>query len=155
MDQLGELQRESDPESSFTGEGSFQLELAIEEDIPTEVDDFVRFSRLGFFKEADEVLDEALKDHLDLFPVVAEYADALLEQRRYRELSDFLEQVRDEKFEAAEIQLLELLKCLSDIYYKGWLIPALGKARSWRSSFVKSSGEVSAIDVSLAVISYE
>jgi hypothetical protein len=59
----------------FDGGGSFKLVFEIEEDVPEELDSFVRLSRLGLFKQGKELFDETLNHHMGLFPVVAEYAE--------------------------------------------------------------------------------
>jgi hypothetical protein len=47
---------------------------------PAETEEFVRLSRYGLITKARHVFDRSLREHLNLFPVLAEYADFLLEQ---------------------------------------------------------------------------
>jgi hypothetical protein len=124
----------------------FRLEYEIQEDITAELDVFVRLSRLGLFGQANAVFKDSLNDHLNLFPVIAEYADSLLEQRRYRDLSNFLSQAPKSEFEDDEADYLDLLEALSNIYYAGMVCEALSKAQVWGQCY-RISGEPSAVEV--------
>ncbi len=87
------------------------------EDIPAELEDFIFLSRFGLFQEAHELFDQNLRPYVGFFPVLAEYADMLLEERCYAELSQLLANPPPKtKFSEDECQLLILMKALSDAY---------------------------------------
>jgi hypothetical protein len=73
----------------------------LEVDLPTvaELEDFVRLSRLGKFAEAKNYFLENLEMYTDIFPVVAEKADTLLEQNLYGDLVEFVSSVLEEQRE--------------------------------------------------------
>jgi hypothetical protein len=124
----------------FTSSGNditIHLDLDIEVDIVEDLETLARLNRLGRFKEAIALFKEKLQEHLDFFPVVAEYADLLLEQGSFGRLSEFLSGRLDEQadpsgdsLDADEVLLLKTLKSLAEIYSKGALKPALGAAAS-------------------------
>ncbi|KAF4152761.1 hypothetical protein CNMCM6069_001731 [Aspergillus lentulus] len=115
---------------------TFPLELELEEDIEEEIHHFVKLSRLGDYAEAQKFFDQTLRKHDHLFPVLAEYADMLLEQGRCRHASEILEKYirsRSETLDGDEIQLLKIMKSLADMHSKGALTLALVEAqRAWR-----------------------
>jgi hypothetical protein len=111
------------------------LDLDIQIDISEDIEVLAHLNRLGRFKEAIQLFEEKLQDHLDFFPVVAEYADLLLEQGSYGRLSEFLSERLNEqedgsvaKFAPDEELLLKSLKALAEVYSKGALRPALSEA---------------------------
>lgn len=64
--------------------GSFaNMHLSVVEDIPGELDEFVRFYKGGDWLAAEYYFDDVLKEHKILFPVAAEYADFLLAQGNF------------------------------------------------------------------------
>jgi thioredoxin-like negative regulator of GroEL len=112
---------------------TFPLELELEEDIEEEIHHFVKLSRLGEYAEAQRFFDQTLRKHDHLFPVVAEYADMLLEQGRWRHASEILEKYilsMGELLDGDEMQLLEIMKSLADIHSKGALGSALAEAKT-------------------------
>ncbi|PMD33383.1 hypothetical protein L207DRAFT_639506 [Hyaloscypha variabilis F] len=120
---------------------TIRFELDVEIDIEGELDALIRFNRLGRFNDAIEIFERVLNAHLDLFPVVAEYADLLFQRGSFGQLSQFLEeQLAKEKLEKRnssgklfaeeQILLLKNLKALADIYTKGALMQALKAAKS-------------------------
>jgi thioredoxin-like negative regulator of GroEL len=115
---------------------TFPLELELEEDIEEEIHHFVKLSRLGDYAEAQRFFDQTLRKHDHLFPVLAEYADMLLEQGRYRQASEILDKYimsMSEILDGDEMQLLKIMKSLADIHSKGALRSALAEAqRAWR-----------------------
>ncbi|KAJ5109558.1 hypothetical protein N7532_002203 [Penicillium argentinense] len=62
------------------------IHLKVEEDVPAELEAFVRLSHFALFDQAREWFDGCLRDHLAEFPVALEYADMLLRQGSYREV---------------------------------------------------------------------
>jgi hypothetical protein len=112
----------------------FTIDEPISEDLSEEIEAFVRLNRFGQFKEGDEFFEGALKSHLDIFPVVAEYADFLLEQGRYGRLAQFLQERLEDGlhikgFAKDEIRLLELMKVFAELRTTGGLKEALNQAR--------------------------
>jgi len=108
------------------------FELDIEEDIPAEVESFVRLVRLGRFTEAFESFELILKENPGAFPVVIEYADALLEQGNYRRLTAYLEEVVESSqssFREDELVLLRLMKSYAEIHFLGQLRNAICAAQ--------------------------
>lgn len=109
--------------------------MEVEEDIEQEIESFVRFKRRGEYEQAEEVFQETLSRHLSLFPVIAEYADFLLVQDKYRILSEFLDiqmQYMESVFEEEEMELMRIMKSLVTIHTKGLLRSALVQAkRTW------------------------
>jgi hypothetical protein len=107
----------------------------IEENIPEEVDIFVRLSRLGNFKKGTEWYEASLSSQSRLFPIAAERADFLLEQGSYQQLDDFIEEVIqriDQKvyvFAENEVLLFKVLKALAKMHISGNLNDALEEAR--------------------------
>ncbi|KAJ0418457.1 hypothetical protein BJY00DRAFT_287803 [Aspergillus carlsbadensis] len=112
------------------------LELDLEEDIETEIHHFVKLARTGDYAAAHEFFHCTLQHHDHLFPVVAEYADMLLEQGCYGRAAVYLERQIDTRKGALapdEMQLLRLMKSLAEIYCKGALRSALAEARrAWQ-----------------------
>lgn len=112
----------------------------IEEDIPEEIEEFVRLNRRGSFKEGHKVYKSVLQPHVKIFPAAAEYADFLLEQGSYGPLEDFLRSILDGVdnrnffFKENEIFLFRLLKALANMHTCGDLKNAVKEARSVRTS---------------------
>jgi hypothetical protein len=131
-------------------------EFDIVEDIPAELEDFIFLARLGCFEEAREMFQQILRPHEGFFPVVAEFADMLLEEGRYVELSQLLTNPSYKtKFSEDEYQLLTLMKALSEAHVeqesnkadgvKSKLEVALDLAQNWHDglrSIVHSFGGV-------------
>lgn len=103
----------------------FRLEYDIIKDIPAEIEEFVRLPKLGLNTDAKSLFDRSLNEHLNLFPVLAEYADFLLEQdnsEALRDCSEFLEgylKSNETTFSEDEITLLQLLAISSDAKARG------------------------------------
>lgn len=124
----------------------FDLHLTAESTLFPDLESFVRFSRSRKFEDALDLFDAKLKRHLDdAFLVTIEYADLLFEQGDYRTLSEFLgtriamqtatgeeRPALEEPGADEEIQLLEAMKSLADIFTKGALRSALVQARRCR-----------------------
>ncbi|KAJ6441545.1 KR domain-containing protein [Purpureocillium lavendulum] len=92
-------------------------EFDIIEEFPP-LDDFVFLSRLGLASDARDLFNKDLRSQLDdHFPVLAEFADMLLEDEKYDELSQFLERETskvDGSFTEDELEQLSLMKAFSD-----------------------------------------
>jgi len=58
---------------------AFDMEMEMEEDVASELEDFILLSRLGVVDEALHVVEHVLWPHLHLFPVLAEVAGFLIE----------------------------------------------------------------------------
>jgi hypothetical protein len=138
------------------------IDEPISEDLSEEIEAFVRLNRFGWFKEGNELFEEALRNHLDVFPVVAEYADFLLEQGWYRRLAQFLQERLSNKlhikgFAEDEIRLLELMKVFAELHTTGGLKKALNQARRYWSmacrTITEEPSEVQVrVDVEVVVI---
>lgn len=126
---------EDNPALPDQGPGEFPLQMEIEEDLEQEIENFVRLKRLGQYKKAHEMFEEVLTRHIAFFPVVAEYADLLLEQGRYGVLSKFLDiqiECMESVFEEDEVELLRIMRSLALIHTKGALRAALARAsKTW------------------------
>lgn len=112
--------------------GVFSLSLDFEEDIEQEIEAFVRFKRLRDYDKAHEIFQRALSRHVGFFPVAAEYADLLLEEGRYKVLSEFLDiqiEYMETIFEDEELELFRVMRSLVRIHTRGALRPALVQAR--------------------------
>jgi hypothetical protein len=70
------------------------LEVDIEKDIDSCVDEFLRLKRMGHYKDAEEFFQLHLLDDANYLPVTVEHADMLLRQGAYKKL---LETVDDEE----------------------------------------------------------
>lgn len=121
----------------------FSLTMEVEEDIELEIETFVRFKRWGDYERADEIFQQTLSAHLSLFPVIAEYADLLLVQEKYRMLSEFLDiQIRymEPVLEEDEVELLRIMRSLAHLYTRGSLRSALNQAEeSWNFLYGRST----------------
>ena len=86
-----------------------ELECEIEEDIKAELEDFVRLSHMGQFKDAHELYDECLSSYDDWFPVAAEYADCCLREGNLKQLVAFCEEASMKFQDPREYALIELM----------------------------------------------
>lgn len=101
------------------------LDLEAALDISDDIERLAQLSRLGRFNEAIVLFKERLALHVDFFPVVAEYADLLLEQGNFRDLHQFVSnRLSDLHVEYTQegSTLLELLKRLAEVLTKGALL---------------------------------
>lgn len=111
----------------------FSVTMEVEEDIEQEIENFVRFKRRGEYSRAQEIFQQTLCRHLSLFPVIAEYADLLLEEGKYQILSEFLDiqiQYMESILEDEEVELLRIMRSLVRIHTQGSLRSALIQAKS-------------------------
>ncbi|RYP05470.1 hypothetical protein DL765_009834 [Monosporascus sp. GIB2] len=141
--------------------GLLDMEFDIEEDIQAELEDFIFLSRLGLFREARELFKQNLEPHLGFFPVLAEFADMLLEEGAYAELSQLLMNPTKTGFSESECQLLALMKALSEAYIeqklsetkeqqddaKPKLGVALDLAQNWHNGRRKATHSFSEVEV--------
>lgn len=67
------------------------LELEVEEDLESELEEFSRLKRLGHFKAAEQHFQNTLRDYIEAPPLAVEYADMLLQQGAYKRLRELLE----------------------------------------------------------------
>lgn len=113
-----------------------RLDLPLEENLEKEIEHFTRLSRLGEYGEAQAYFDCTLRDHVDFFPVFAEYADMLVQQGAFKTLEGFLAdrfEAVGERLEEEEGWLLQLLRHLVRIHVLGSFSPALRAAREMLS----------------------
>lgn len=119
------------------------LTMEVEEDIEQEIETFVRFKRRGQYERAEELFQQTLLAHLSFFPVIAEYADLLLLQEKYRILSQFLDiqiEYMEPVLEDDEVELLRIMRSLAQLYTKGSLRSALKQAgASWDFLYTRST----------------
>lgn len=66
------------------------LELDIEGDVESHLEEFSRLKRLGHFHAAEQYFQSNLHDYLDVPPVAIEYAEMLLLQGAYKRLKELL-----------------------------------------------------------------
>ena len=71
---------------------NLELECDIEEDVEAELEEFVRLSHTGQFRDAHELFDECLSSHVDWYPVAAEYADCLFREGSFNQLEAFCDE---------------------------------------------------------------
>ncbi|PYH77604.1 hypothetical protein BO82DRAFT_358115 [Aspergillus uvarum CBS 121591] len=108
------------------------LELPLEENLEKEIEHFARLSRLGEYGEAQSYFDCTLRQHVDFFPVIAEYADMLIQQGAFKALYQFVPgrlETLGERLQDEQRRLLRLLKELARMYVLGSLYPTLCAAR--------------------------
>ncbi|OJJ76865.1 hypothetical protein ASPBRDRAFT_70444 [Aspergillus brasiliensis CBS 101740] len=108
------------------------LNLDIALDLEHELESLARLNRLGHFKKGIRYFEERLAPYVDFFPVVAEYADLLLEQGNFGHLQTFISgRLEDPHVEylEEEVILLKTLRASAEIHTKGALIPALNMAK--------------------------
>ncbi|KFY29186.1 hypothetical protein V491_00146, partial [Pseudogymnoascus sp. VKM F-3775] len=122
--------------SGASSELSFKFKVTI--NLQDALDAFVRYSRLGLFKRAEELYLEMSQGNETCFAIIAERADSLLAQGRYRDLSNFLDDIVKQPgkypFEEDQKNTIRLLEGLVNIHTTGKLREALGAALSWRAA---------------------
>ncbi|KAK1144942.1 hypothetical protein N8T08_004657 [Aspergillus melleus] len=145
------------------------VDLDVGLDINHYLDRLARLCRLGHFTQGVRLFEERLAPHVDFFPVVAEYADLLLEQQSFGRLHEFISsRLLDPyvNFSDEEILLLKTLRSLAGIHTKGALIPALevttgaleyltGKSRRGLSRSTPVSGlKIQLMEACVRIIAY-
>ncbi|OBT53989.1 hypothetical protein VE04_05961 [Pseudogymnoascus sp. 24MN13] len=121
-----------------SGSSGLRFSFKVTIDLQDELHAFVRYSRLGLFNKAEELYSKISPGNETCFAIIAERADSLLAQGRYRDLSSFLDDKIDhpEKypFDEGQRSTLLLLKGVVDIHTNGNLRKALEVALSWRAA---------------------
>lgn len=144
----------------------FELALAAEPTLLSDLDKFITLSHLRDFESAQKLFDKSLKNHQqDALLVEIEYADHLLQRGNYADLSEYLEsrialrvqgrprsaetdarQHRDAEL-PEELHLFCSMKSLGDLYRLGALRPAIAQARKCREFLSLAIGFPSNIQV--------
>ena len=92
-----------------------ELECDIEEDVEAELEEFVRLSHTGQFKDAHELYDECLSRYDTWYPVAAEYADCLLREGDFQQLVAFCQKTASNFQDPSELMLLDLIRLVGSI----------------------------------------
>jgi hypothetical protein len=130
MDTTQNDYQDSDSQCTFTiqptmGETN-TIHLEVEEDVPAELEAFVRLSHFGLYDQAREWFDGCLRDHLAKFPVALEYADMLLREGSYQEVQALSPPDTVNLPEHDDVhRLWEMLGQLANIHLGGAQVPAL------------------------------
>lgn len=91
-----------------------ELEYEIEEDVEAELEDFVRLSHSGQFKDAHKLYDECLSGYDSWYPIAAEYADCLLREGDFQQLVTFSRKARLRFQDRSERKLLRLMEVIGN-----------------------------------------
>ena len=102
-------------QSKISADIELTLEYKIEEDIEAELENFVRLNHTGQFEDAHELFDECLSSHDDWYPIAAEYADCLLRQGKFNQLSYFSWKASMTFQDAGEKTLLRLMVMIGNL----------------------------------------
>jgi hypothetical protein len=90
------------------------------DDIPGNLDTFVRLSKAGLYAKANLFFDHLLKKHAaGDFAIAAQYADTLIEQGAFKAAEDFLDDhglVFNRMFTKEEQTVLQLLRANARMY---------------------------------------
>lgn len=108
------------------------LHLDVALDLEHELGYLAQLNRMGHFKKGIRYFEKRLAPHVDFFPVVAEYADLLLEQGSLGDLHIFISsRLMDPHVSYLEEEniLLKTIRAYAEIFTKGALIPALNMTR--------------------------
>lgn len=120
--------------------------LTMEDILEESLETFARLTILGHFAQAADFFATTLGDHLQLFPIFAEYANFLILQGRFEIL---LSLVEDRKVTDPEEKVyVGLLKALSLLHHQGQLADALKACASFDSSWIRPPEELSEIQAS-------
>jgi tetratricopeptide (TPR) repeat protein len=106
------------------------LDIDVQIDLAEDVAELARLNRLGWFKQGVILYEEKLKNHLDCFPVVVEYADLLLQQGEYKKALSFTEYCcalhdRTETYAPDEYIVLKSMNAYAAIFATGTVDPAV------------------------------
>ena len=115
-----------------------ELDYEIEEDVKAELEEFVRLSHTGQFKDAHELFDECLSSHDGWYPVAAEYADCLLREGDFEQLAAFCEKALMKFPDLRETALLELMFGIGSLLPRDvmwWRLQALWPALSLKPPY--------------------
>lgn len=89
------------------------------DDVPGNLDTFVRLSKAGLYSKANSFYHDLLKPHAaNDFAIVAQYAETLIEQGAFKAAEDFLNDdlVSNSTFEGEERTVLQLLSANARMY---------------------------------------
>lgn len=91
------------------------------QDIAADLEVFIQLAKVGHYDRAMPFFDKYLRRHSTLFPVAAEYAEALLEQGAFGQAEQFLAEVLDSELwhwilSGMEKTILELLSELAKMH---------------------------------------
>ncbi|KAL1868527.1 hypothetical protein Daus18300_005961 [Diaporthe australafricana] len=120
--------------------------LTIEENLEEALETFARLTILGHFAQAADFFATTLEDHLQLFPIFAEYANFLVLQGRFDILLSLIE--RREVTDPEEKVYVGLLQALSLLHGQGQLADALKACASFDSDWIRPPEELSEIQAS-------
>lgn len=98
-----------------------ETEDEVVQDVAGDLEVFIQLAKVGHYDRALPFFDEYLRPHIMLFPVAAEYAEALLEQGAFGQVERFLAEVlnsdlRYRDLSGMEETILELLSKLVKIH---------------------------------------
>lgn len=122
---------------------TIHLEMDVALDIQTDLESLARMNPLGHYKSAIRLFNERLASHVDFFPVVAEYADLLLQRGDFGQLYQFLGHhlsKSQHEYKYAEKLLMRVLRSFAQIHTKGALLPALNMALEIRQYLIEEYG---------------
>lgn len=120
---------------------TIRLDIDVQIDLAEDIAELARLNRLGWFKKGVALFEDKLKNHLDSFPVVVEYADLLLQQGEYTKALSFTEHCcvlhdHAEIYAPDEYMVLRSMNAYASIFATGTLLPALEALRGM-SEFMK------------------
>jgi hypothetical protein len=107
------------------------MSFEVEEDLEAEIEQFVALKRRCEYEAAHEAFNNTLLRHISFFPVIAEYADLLLEETKYRMLLEFVNiqlECLGDMLREEEAELLRIMRALARIHTYGALGPAREQA---------------------------
>jgi hypothetical protein len=88
-----------------------------EQDVGADLEVSIQLSKVGHYDRAMSSFDENLNDHSMLFPVAAEYGDALLEQDVFGRADEFLRGILNSEFvhtmASDQVDILKLLSAIA------------------------------------------
>lgn len=122
--------------SKLSEDVKLELECDIEEDVEAELEDFVRLSHTGRFKDAHELYDECLSRYDTWYPVAAEYADCLLREGDFQQLIAFCQKAAPYFKDPKELMLLDLMRLVGSIGIGGLFFKdAMERLQYWWRAF--------------------
>lgn len=101
------------------GNVTLPLEMEVEEDVPAELEHFVRLVMLGEDQAAIDYYERVLKPHVHAFPVFAEYADLLVCMDDGRRIQLLLSNLSTDTYSESEKELVQLLSTLVPLLISG------------------------------------
>lgn len=123
--------------TSYDVQGSKSSTTKVTEDLHANVLIFIQLTKAGHFVRAKAFYDEILADHKDKFPVIAEYADMLIDQGAFGDAESYLGEILHTHtssdsniFTSDERTALKLLYALACVHTKYESQPALKLAQT-------------------------